>query len=49
MESQESWIEKQKDVMIKIRCMKICTYGICEVLFCPFVHFFMTHLEKLSH
>ena len=36
--------------------MKMGKYGVCEVLFYPFVHFFMTHnadnnhhLEKLSH
>lgn len=55
-EWRESWIEKQKGVNIKIKCMKICKYGVCEVIFYPFVHFFMTHnadnnhhLEKLSH
>ena len=31
VEWQESWIEKQKGIIIKIKCMKMSNYGVCEV------------------
>ena len=54
VEWQESWIEKQKGIIIK--CMKMSNYGVCEAHGCPFVHFVATHivdnnchLKKMSH
>lgn len=56
VEWQESWIEKQKGIIIKIKCMKMSNFGVCEAHGYPFVHFVATHivdnnchLKKMSH
>ena len=44
VEWQESWIEKQKGIIIKIKCMKMSNYGVCEAHGYPFVPFVATHI-----
>ena len=46
VEWQESWIEKQKGIIIK--CMKMSNYGVCEAHGYPFVDN-NCHLKKMSH
>ena len=45
VEWQESWIEKQKGIIIKIKCMKMSNYGVCEAHVYPlFVHSVATYI-----